>query len=71
MCDEGPGVARDDRERIFEPFARSAGTRSRDRGGTGLGLAIAKEIAERHQGTIDVDDALGGGARFVVAIPLA
>ena len=68
---EGPGVARDDRERIFEPFARSAGTRARDRGGTGLGLAIAKEIAERHQGTIDVDDAPGGGARFVVAIPLA
>jgi signal transduction histidine kinase len=71
VCDQGPGVARDERERIFEPFARSAGTRARNRGGTGLGLAIAKEIAERHQGTIAVDDAPGGGARFVVAIPLA
>ena len=71
VCDQGPGVARSERERIFEPFARSAGARARDSGGTGLGLAIAKEIAERHQGSIAVDDAPGGGARFVVAIPLA
>jgi len=71
VCDQGPGVASNERDRIFEPFARSAGARARDRGGTGLGLAIAKEIAERHQGTIVVDGAPGGGARFVVAIPLA
>ena len=71
VCDQGPGVAIGERDRIFEPFARSAGARARDRGGTGLGLAIAKEIAERHEGTIAVDDAPGGGARFVVAIPLA
>jgi signal transduction histidine kinase len=71
VSDQGPGVAPDERERIFEPFARSATLGRRDGGGTGLGLAIARTIARRHDGTITVDDAPGGGARFLVAIPLA
>ena len=69
VADEGPGIATDDRERIFEPFSRLPGV-ARDRaGGTGLGLAIARRIVTAHEGTIGVDDAPGGGARFVVTLP--
>ena len=65
VCDHGPGVPAADRERIFEPF-HTGKTQ-----GTGLGLAIAKRVVELHRGTISVDDAPGGGARFRVAIPKA
>ena len=69
VADHGPGIAGADRDRIFEPFQRLPGV-ARDRaGGTGLGLAIARRIATGHDGTIDVDDAPGGGARFVVTLP--
>jgi len=63
--DHGAGVAPEDRERIFEPFFTQ---RAR---GTGLGLAVAKRVVELHEGTIVVDAAAGGGARFRVAIPEA
>ena len=63
--DHGPGVAAEDRERIFEPFFTGK-TR-----GTGLGLAIAKRIVELHRGTITVDVPDGGGARFRIEIPEA
>lgn len=69
VADEGPGIADADRARIFEPFQRLPGV-ARDRaGGTGLGLAIARRIVTAHEGTIGVDDAPGGGARFVVTLP--
>jgi signal transduction histidine kinase len=69
--DAGPGVAHEDRDRIFERFAR--GSRSRRRGddsGTGLGLALVAEHVRIHGGTVRVEDAPGGtGARFVVELP--
>lgn len=69
VADEGSGIPSADRDRIFEPFTRLPGV-ARDRaGGTGLGLAIARRIATAHGGTIGVDDAPGGGARFVVTLP--
>ncbi|MEM7160482.1 MAG: HAMP domain-containing sensor histidine kinase [Myxococcota bacterium] len=61
--DHGPGVPEEDRNRIFEPFHT---TRTR---GTGLGLAVSRRIIEQHGGTIDVVDAPGGGASFVVMLP--
>jgi two-component system sensor histidine kinase ResE len=68
VADEGPGVPRHERQRIFEPFARLAGRR-RATGNTGLGLAIARVLAARQSGTLHVDDAIGGGALFSVWLP--
>ncbi|MFE7838828.1 ATP-binding protein [Streptomyces sp. NPDC057474] len=69
VTDDGSGVPRADRERIFERFVRLDESRARDDGGAGLGLAIARDIATRHGGTLTVDDALGGGALFELRLP--
>jgi len=69
VSDEGPGVPKEARERIFEPFARLPASRAGEQG-SGLGLAIARAIAERHDGTVRVDDAPGGGARFIFGMPI-
>ncbi len=61
--DAGPGVARSERSRIFERFAR--GSAARHKVGTGLGLALVAEHAQAHGGEAWVDDRPGGGARFV------
>ncbi|MFN8036769.1 MAG: ATP-binding protein [Acidimicrobiia bacterium] len=66
--DDGPGIPVDERDGIFERFARLDEARDRQRGGAGLGLAIAHDIVAAHGGTISVDDA-DPGARFVVALP--
>ncbi len=65
VADSGPGVAPELRERVFEPFFT---TRPR---GTGLGLAVARQIVEAHGGRIAVADRPGGGARFVMRLPIA
>ncbi|HEX2160574.1 MAG TPA: HAMP domain-containing sensor histidine kinase [Thermoleophilaceae bacterium] len=70
VADRGPGVPREQRERIFERFARSEGDRSAVRG-TGLGLAIVRAVAEAHGGSAAVRDADGGGALFEVELPAA
>ncbi len=66
--DRGPGVARDERARIFEAFYRPAGHREGD-GGVGLGLALVLQVAQRHGGTARCEDRDGGGSRFVVELP--
>ncbi len=68
--DHGPGVAPDERERIFEPFYRPAATRETGRG-SGLGLALVRDIATRHGGTVVCVAAEGGGSRFRVDLPAA
>jgi signal transduction histidine kinase len=65
VADDGPGVAPEHRERVFERYRRS-----RSAAGTGLGLAIVREIAVLHGGTATVDDAPEGGALFTLALPL-
>ena len=67
--DRGPGVPAELRERIFEPFYRLPGASEKE-GGVGLGLALVKSIAERHQGSVRCESRPGGGARFVVELPL-
>ena len=71
VTDDGPGIAADDRERVFERFTRLDDGRARDAGGLGIGLAIVKAVAEQHGGTVTIDDAPIGGARFVVHLPAA
>ena len=65
--DAGPGVARGERSRIFERFAR--GSAARHRVGTGLGLSLVAEHAHAHGGEAWVEDRPGGGARFKVSFP--
>jgi len=69
VCDRGPGVPPHQRERIFEPFYRLPGASERS-GGVGLGLALVRSIAARHHGTVHCEDHAGGGACFVLRLPL-
>jgi len=69
VCDRGPGVPPELRERIFEPFYRLPGATERD-GGVGLGLALVKSIAERHGGRVFCEARPAGGACFVIELPL-
>jgi K+-sensing histidine kinase KdpD len=64
--DHGPGVPTAERERVFEMYSQVGGS-----GRAGLGLAIAKVFAEAHDQTIHVEDAPGGGALFVLTLPVA
>lgn len=67
--DTGPGVPENLRERIFEPFYRLPGA-SEQSGGVGLGLALVKSITERTGGTVHCEANPGGGACFVIDLPL-
>lgn len=69
VCDRGPGVPEDLRERIFEPFYRLPGASERD-GGVGLGLSLVKSITIRHGGTVNCENRPDGGACFVIHLPL-
>jgi signal transduction histidine kinase len=68
--DKGPGIPIEMRERIFERFIQVEGEVTRSHGGTGLGLAIVKEFVELHRGSIRETTPVGGGALFVVTLPI-
>jgi signal transduction histidine kinase len=68
VIDHGPGVERDEREHIFEKFSR--GRRTGGTPGAGLGLSIARSLAELHGGSLRYEDADGGGAAFILSVPL-
>jgi two-component system, OmpR family, sensor kinase len=65
--DTGPGVPDTDKDRIFDRFVRGADAATDD--GFGLGLSIVSAIARAHGGSVRVEDAPGGGARFVLSLP--
>ena len=67
VSDEGPGIAYDERERVFEAFYR--GSSSPETTGSGLGLAIAKAVVVAHGGRIWIEDAPGGGCVVAFDIP--
>jgi two-component system, OmpR family, sensor kinase len=69
--DHGPGLPAGAGTQLFERFWRSERGRSRGRDGAGLGLAIADAIVAAHGGSIEAENAPGGGARFVVTLPAA
>ncbi len=64
IADAGPGIGKDDAERIFEPLYTTGD-------GHGLGLSIAREIVRAHGGTLSLRDREGGGAEFHIALPAA
>ncbi|GLC25227.1 CHASE domain-containing protein [Roseisolibacter agri] len=66
VSDSGPGIARDDQERIFEEFVQLPGTAP---GGTGLGLPISRRLAELLGGALTVESSIGVGSTFHVTLP--
>jgi signal transduction histidine kinase len=70
VCDNGPGVPDDYRERIFEPFFRLPGHAERA-GGVGLGLALVRQIVERHRGRVRCVAPPQGGGCFLIRLPAA
>jgi len=71
IADRGPGIPPGERQAVFEPFYRLETSRSRAHGGTGLGLAIVQQIVDRHGGSVTIGDRAGGGAEFIVTLPVA
>jgi len=70
VADDGPGIAEQDRDSVFERFSRLDSDRARDAGGTGLGLSIVASIAQHNAGWVAVDESPAGGAQFELALPL-
>ena len=71
ICDNGPGVADDAKERIFEPFIQGEPVLTRRHGGAGIGLTLVRKVADSHEGKAWVDDAPGGGSVFHLELPVA
>jgi signal transduction histidine kinase len=69
--DDGPGIPPAERERVFDKFYQVGRLEGERPPGTGLGLTIARYLVELHEGRIWVEDAPGGGAAFVVLLPVA
>jgi signal transduction histidine kinase len=67
--DDGPGIPEADRERVFDPFVRLEGSRSRETGGVGLGLSIARSIVRAHGGDVHLENRQEGGLKAVVSLP--
>jgi two-component system, OmpR family, sensor kinase len=69
VADEGPGMAREHAEHVFERFYSADTARTRAAGGTGLGLSIVASLVAAHGGTVDLVTADGQGAVFTVRLP--
>ncbi len=69
VADDGPGVAAEHRERIFDPFFQADEARTNNEGSAGLGLALTAQIAQSHGGQVLLQDTPGGGATFVLQLP--
>lgn len=70
ISDQGPGIAREKLDKIFDRFYRADKGRSREVGGTGLGLAIAKDIIVSHHGQIWAESTEGKGTTILFTLPL-
>ncbi len=67
--DQGPGVPRGERDTVWEAFRRGDRAEASAQGGSGIGLAVVRELALRYHGGVALEDAPGGGARFVAEFP--
>ncbi len=68
VADDGPGIAAEERERVFQAYVRGRGVCP---SGLGLGLALCKRIVEGHGGSISLGESPGGGCRFAFTLPRA
>jgi two-component system OmpR family sensor kinase len=68
--DQGPGIAADSLDTVFEPFRRLETSRNRESGGSGLGLSIARNIVRAHGGDITLANRPVGGLRATVTLPV-
>lgn len=69
VVDSGPGIPREFRTSIFQPFSQIEGVESRSRPGAGIGLSIVKAYTDLHGGSIMIDNAPKGGSVFTVLFP--
>ncbi|MBS3940522.1 MAG: HAMP domain-containing histidine kinase [Actinobacteria bacterium] len=69
--DHGPGIRPEDHERVFERFVQLDQSSTRRQGGTGLGLSLCRELAHRLGGSLTIEDAPLGGARFILTLSAA
>jgi len=67
--DRGPGIPREERERVFEPFYRGPVAERNDAPGSGLGLSLVRHVVRAHGGSVRVEAGEGGGATLVVELP--
>ena len=67
--DEGPGIPRSEREKVFEPFYRIESSRNPDTGGVGLGLSVTRSIIWEHGGDIVLANRKGGGLSVRLELP--
>ena len=70
VADRGPGLTEEQAARVFERFYRADASRARASGGAGLGLSIVAAVVEAHGGSTEVRPTPGGGATFVITLPL-
>jgi signal transduction histidine kinase len=68
VADDGPGIPEAEFERVFEPFYRIEGSRSRETGGVGLGLSVARDIVRAHGGELTLRNRPGGGLEVAVTL---
>lgn len=71
VVDHGPGIPVNQRDRVFERFTQMDQSDTRSRGGTGLGLSIVKSLTQVMHGSVRIETTEGGGATFVVELPLS
>lgn len=69
VSDDGPGIPEDERDRVFQPFARTSNQPTGGEGSTGLGLSIVRRLAELHGGTVLLETEVGKGSTFTVTLP--
>jgi signal transduction histidine kinase/DNA-binding response OmpR family regulator len=70
VTDTGPGISKDQLDKIFDRFYQVDASQTREQEGTGIGLALTKELVELHRGEISVHSEVGHGSSFIVRLPL-
>lgn len=70
VSDNGIGISKENRDKVFKPFFQVLDNINESKGGTGLGLAIVKNVADSHGGSVELDSSPGKGAKFTVILPI-